>query len=162
MDWPPVSASQTQGAGQLLQPAARALPPELCQRWHPLLLSSTHIQCAHLGMNETLYLSLSLFAGELSNHDVCNTSEIKTETAITILEGRTTPTYSPHSSDLTHCCLTLANSKQNHRNLIFIVVRRSLAFLLGLRKYHWASHIVWYKASTHCDVVGYELNWYFI
>lgn len=32
MDRPPGSAPQTQGAGQLLQPAAGALPPELCQR----------------------------------------------------------------------------------------------------------------------------------
>lgn len=33
LDRPPVSASQTQGAGQLLQHAAGALPPELRQRW---------------------------------------------------------------------------------------------------------------------------------
>ena len=32
LDRPPGSASQTQGSGQLLQPAAGALPPELCQR----------------------------------------------------------------------------------------------------------------------------------
>lgn len=35
LDRSPGSASQTQGAGQLLQPAARALPPELRQRWPP-------------------------------------------------------------------------------------------------------------------------------